>query len=288
MKIKYNNLFKYAGNKAFIIEIVNNLIQKTIGQSFTTYYEPFIGSGAIFYNLENKFIGKFLPILNDFDYNIFLMHKAVQKYDYQTYLACVKYIEETFGDIKAGKENYYNFRNWFNENFYQKIKDKNVSPLAGLFLIYLSSACINSMLRFGPNGMNQSFGNRKYIIPEELYTNIAKRLKNAEVQHGDWLNCFPSNLVFNDSILFLDPPYVDRNLPYGKGFNQNKFLDILKNSTLNNSLMMYTDIENDRSDTLLSFGWNKYVLRTMINISPNRKEGVETTGNEILYWKYES
>lgn len=52
-----------------------------------------------------------------------------------------------------------------------------------------------------------------------------------------------------------------------------------------NNLILYTDFENSVSDNLVNFGFKKIKLRTMISTSPNRKSGVEETGNEILYLK---
>jgi len=56
-------IMRYAGNKLYLVPIINKLIEKC-NMTFETYIEPFLGSGAIFYNLEYDFSNN---ILNDLD-----------------------------------------------------------------------------------------------------------------------------------------------------------------------------------------------------------------------------
>ena len=76
------------------------------------------------------------------------------------------------------------------------------------------------MLRFGPNGMNQSYGNREYVISEQQWNDIKHRLNNAMISNNDFLAFNPNNI--KNSVLFLDPPYVNREMTYNKnGFSIN-------------------------------------------------------------------
>ena len=54
-----------------------------------------------------------------------------------------------------------------------------------------------------------------------------------------------------------------------------------------NKLFCYSgnDFENPISDKLVDVGFKKIEIRTMKSTSPNRKQGVEETGKEILYLK---
>lgn len=273
--MKYNKIFKYAGTKEFIVDIVNNLIADKC-PDYKFYIEPFVGSGSIFYNLK-----RITPaLINDFDFNIVNMHKSVQLYTYKEYDSIKYWIFNTFGNIKSDKPAYYNFRDSWNTRYWESIKNKQFGK-SGLELLYLASSCINSMLRFGPNGMNQSYGRRFYQIPEENFNNIKNRLTKCKITNISYESLIPS--VLNSTVIFLDPPYVDREMTYNNGFDQDKFLNILKQLRGNNSLVMYTDYENPYSDDLLNYGFEKMILRQMRNISPNRK--TEFTGNEVIYFK---
>lgn len=277
-----NKLFNYAGSKIFCTSIINNLLNELSIKNIDTYIEPFLGSGAIFYNLnllhniKNKYI-------NDIDFNIYLMHKSVQLSTYNDYLNIINNIKLNFPDIKNNKNNYYNFRNWFNKTFYSDLINKRLNITAGLYLLYLSTTCLNCILRFGPNGMNQSYGNREYIISENTFNTCKKILETTEITNISYDNLI--NFNNKNCIYFFDPPYELRNMPYTHNFNLYKFIEYLININGKNTLILYTDIENKKSDNLLNYKFNKQIIRIMRSISPNRKIGNEITGNEILYWK---
>lgn len=90
MKTKFNRAFKYAGNKLFLIDNINQKINK----KFDLYFEPFLGSGAIFYNLDNNKFVKY--IINDYDYNIYLIHHAIKTYTYNDFINVFNEIEFKF------------------------------------------------------------------------------------------------------------------------------------------------------------------------------------------------
>ena len=112
-------IMRYAGNKLYLVPIINKLIEKC-NMPFETYIEPFLGSGAIFYNLEYEFSNK---ILNDLDTNICLIHNAVKDFSFHDYNNMCIDVEKTFGNIKKDKQAYYNFRNFYNETYWNKRND---------------------------------------------------------------------------------------------------------------------------------------------------------------------
>ena len=132
--------------------------------------------------------------------------------------------------------------------------------------------------------MNQSFGNRSYEIPKSYYDDMRSRIaSNVALENKDTVE-FDFKMVKN-SVLFLDPPYVNREMTYNKiGFDLSSF--IVKVQDLDDTnLVLYTDFENSTSDGLLDCGFTKLEMRTMRSTSPNRKVGNEVTGKEILYLK---
>lgn len=282
-KSKPNKLFRYSGNKEWFKDYANEIIDKD-PREFESYYELFLGSGAIFLNLNRKFDFYFI---NDKDPWICLIWEAITHYPYSTYQKALENIRNNFGDIKKDKSAYYDFRDSWNSEFATKIIQENFKNLdykAGLYLLILASACLNSMLRFGPNGMNQSFGNRSYEIPEKQWNLMQNKVRCKTTFYNEDFLFFKPELIKN-SVLFLDPPYVNREMTYNKnGFNLNKFIDWIKRLD-NSNLILYTDFENPISDKLVDDGFKKIEIRTMKSTSPNRKQGVEETGKEILYIK---
>lgn len=255
-----NNLIKYAGTKLKFTNKINEYINNTEGR---IYIEPFLGSGSVFLNLEKEFDRY---ILNDKDRNVIRIFKSFKDADYELFKACENTIKERFGDIKKNKEDYYNFRNTFNKKLY--LSDDITE---GIYLFFLYNSCINSMARFGPNGFNQSFGNRYKSLTEEQFNNINKRLQKAEFYNMDFFDLdIPEN-----SVMFLDPPYFYKQTKNYEIIDQtwyDNFIQYLKDSS---NEIIYTDVDHKDID------WNKEIIRKMQNISPNRKE--EYTLDECIY-----
>jgi len=269
-KIK-TRFFRYSGAKYNYTEMVNPLINKS---DKNIYVEPFIGSGAILFNLEKDFD---LYVINDIDRNITNIYKTFKKIDYSYYKEKVEFIISKFGnkDVdftvsskfransfvnKQAKENFYNFRNWFNENYW-----RTDTMEEGVYCLMLANMVLNSFLRFGPNGMNSTWGNRHYILDEKSFNVIKKRLQKTEIYNGDYKILFEK---YPDALFFVDPPYFSQDSSY-TGFSEEQFrefLDIIKDKEY-----IYTDILNDFNGKIDK----KLLIREMMSTSPSdnrRKE----------------
>lgn len=304
---KYNRAFRYAGCKQFLINKVNQLI-KEHKPEYNMYVEPFLGSGSILYNLETfdsdnrniKYVG------SDLDKAVMLMHNALAKYPYEEYLATLNFVMNNFGNIKENKEAYYNYRAWWNKTYWNwngflkytdilnlsqtriVFEDDVLMKESGLYLLLLANSCINSMLRFGPNGMNQSFGHRHYIIDETTYNNLHKRAESSELFIQDYRQTLDFALdqlpyCANGAVFFFDPPYESTVMSYNGAFKRTEFISELLKLKDINALTIYTDIENKESDKLLDFGWKKETIRTMRTICPSKSS--EITNTEVIYYK---
>lgn len=266
-----NVAFRYSGIKNHLINYINSIIPEDTLNWF--YVESFLGSGTIFYNLSKQFRWHYLT---DLDENIIKLHSCFSKFSYADYQYVLDWVNDTFGNIKEDKEAYYKLRNDYNcdTGIYKDIK-----------LLMLANSCINSMLRFGPNGMNQSFGQRHYIISKECWNEIKRRLEFSTIKNRDYTETF--KMMLNNSHLnwfvFLDPPYVDREMTYNKDFSRIDYINNLKELTKlkNNIKIVYSDIENIESDELLDIGFNKKDSKILRNTCPSSNK--QKTMKEVLY-----
>jgi site-specific DNA-adenine methylase len=135
------------------------------------------------------------------------------------------------------------------------------------------------MLRFGPNGMNQSYGNRayQYYHTENQHLMIRERLNKTEILNLDF---FKTKSLFEDldALFFIDPPYIKRETSYSniEMAEKNSLLNFMKNKDY-----IYTDIYEENIETFLNC--NIKVLRDkMRNTSPlSDKEKIDNT--EVIY-----
>lgn len=263
---KIIKLLWYSGSKINYVDKINSIIDKSNSKY---YYEPFLGSGAVFLNLNKKFEHHFISDINP---HLIRIWKSINELNYTDVMEIYNSVINDFGDIGKNKEAYYNFRNWFNEN-----KFKSDSVEEGIYLMILYNSCINSFARYGPTGFNQSFGNRNYtgLYKSETHEAIKNKLKNTTIVNTD----FYKLNINSDSILFLDPPYIERPSSYSTLSNNdfNKLMEFIKQT---NNEICYTDIEHEFLPDL-----NKIILRDeMKSTSPNRK--TNNTGNtEVMFYK---
>jgi len=271
--------FNYSGSKAYIkyIKFINDFLEDKDRQ---IYIEPFVGSGGVLFNLEKKFERY---IINDADRNIIRIYKSFGEIsNYGEYSDIVNDVFNEFGEFvidgrycselvrEKTKNNYYNFRNWFNKN--QWCTD---SFEEGIYLHILASSCLNSFLRFGKNGMNQSFGNRFHQFPKPNFDKITSIIKKCEIYNEDYSILLRDE--FNDEgFFFLDPPYHSQDSSY-LGFDIDSFLMFLERVKKLNCYI-YTDILNEYND----FFEHKYFIQNMKNTSPNRKEN-KTINDEYMF-----
>jgi len=182
-----NKILRSLGSREYMSDFINLKVEE-LKPKYETFVEPYFNTGSIFYNLENFEDKEFL--LYSSDYSIRSIHQGIKESTYAEYKQKLDFILKYFGDILNNKEAYYNFRNWYNLIF--QFSD-------GLFLLILANSCLSSALRFGPNGMNQSFGHRELIISEETFNNCKERLKNTDIFNME------SQLKEN-SVMFIDLP----------------------------------------------------------------------------------
>lgn len=253
-------IYNYSGSKIKFVDTINTYINKS---NATTYVEPFLGSGAVFLNLEKEFDRY---ILNDLDSNVVKIFNAF-KNSYYSDIEYIKDLTTNKYDIRNNKDDYYEFRDLVNKN-----KDRD-DDMYGLSLYFLFNACINSMARFGPNGFNQSWGKRYKCLTKEEFNLIKNRISRAEIHNDDFFNLdIPDN-----SLLFLDPPYIERPAAY-KTISNDFFNKLMTYINETNNDILYTDIDHNFLDL------EKIVLReNMKNTAPSSKK--ENTKTEVMFYK---
>lgn len=203
------NLIKWTGTKRKL----SSYIVAYFPQHIDTFYEPFIGSGAVLrLLLEQKRANHY--IASDLCEPLIQLWKYVRDYPNTV---CADY-ELLFEALQRNPENYYQFRNYFN----------SVSQSPGLFL-FLLRTCVNGIARFNRQGkFNSSLHlSRPGINPgkmREIIFDWSAKIQNVEFICQDYREIKPSR---NDFCYF-DPPYSSGNSLYLGNFNSNDFFDFLK------------------------------------------------------------
>mgnify|MGYP001619926225 CR=1 FL=1 len=187
----YNPTFiKWAGGKTQLLSQYAKLYPK----EFNRYFEPFLGSGAVFFHIKQKFKPKqcFISDINEDLINTF---KAVKEQP-----------EELIKLLKEHKAKD-NSKEYFNQQRERFNTIKAGLEKAALF-IYINKTCFNGLYRVNAEGkFNVPFG--KYpnpaILQEEKIRQASKLLQDVNISESNFSDIVRE--VREGDFIYFDPPY---------------------------------------------------------------------------------
>ncbi len=205
--IKAQPFVKWVGGKRQLIEQFQSLFPK----KFNNYFEPFLGGGAVYFNLQKK-----KSYLSDMNAELINTYQVI-KNDHKKLIKFLKSIEHS-------KEKYLEIRAWDRvvwwENHYSDIER------AGRF-IYLNRTCFNWLHRVNSRGEFNvpmwAYRNPDYI-QEENITNVSKLLNatEAEIQVESFEHILDKAEKWD--FIYFDPPYdVLTNTANFTSYNKDDF-----------------------------------------------------------------
>ncbi len=206
---------KWAGGKGQLLERFQGFYPEELKSGeIQKYYEPFVGGGAVFFDIASKFNLKTMH-LYDINEELILTYQVVQKEVRKLidYLFHYKKLYEGIGGAEQ-KEFFYALRKKFNE---QRLKiDRNrFSELwieRAAQVIFLNKTCFNGLFRFNLKGdFNVPAGSYKNpkIVDEQNLLKASELLSVAEIRTADFKTMEKD--VVPGSFVYFDPPYRPLN-----------------------------------------------------------------------------
>ncbi len=281
---------KWVGGKSQLLEE----IRKKYPQKIEKYCEPFVGGGAVLFDILQKFQPKEV-LIND-----------INKELINTYLQVKNHCEELINQLnelqtqykKLGQEDrkvlFYEKRTRYNA---LKVNGDELENLekATLF-IFLNKTCFNGLYRVNSKGLfNVPFNNAKnpLICDAENLRLCSQVLQNVILKTGDYKEC--ESFIDEKTFVYIDPPY--RPLTQTSAFtsySENQFLDkeqielaqfidniAKKGSTIlaSNSDPKNSNEEDNFFDNLYSnFEIERVSASRMVNANPEKRGAI----NELL------
>jgi DNA adenine methylase len=202
---------KWAGGKGQLLDKFQELYPVELKQNkIENFYEPFLGSGAVFFDVARKYTIKY-AYLYDINEELILTYKVIQE-DVSKLLEFLHRYQNQYQRLnkKERKEFFYEQRTNYNlQRFnidYKKISDQWFSRAAQL--IFLNRTCFNGLYRVNSKGEFNSpagdYENPK-ICDEQNLMEVNRVLQIAEIKKANF------NEVFGDmkpkSFVYFDPPY---------------------------------------------------------------------------------
>ncbi|MBN2879287.1 MAG: DNA adenine methylase [Clostridia bacterium] len=201
---------KWAGGKGQLISEISNKYPDNLGYDVDKYCEPFVGGGAVLFDVLSKYNLKQV-IINDINKELINTYRQIRD-NAKTLIIELNAIQEIYHsfDISERKKMYYEMRDRYNHLKINGNESVNIEK-AKLF-IFLNKTCFNGLYRVNKKGLfNVPIGGYKkpLICDEENLLNASKLLQNAEILCGDYSDCI--NYIDENTFVYIDPPYRPLN-----------------------------------------------------------------------------
>ena len=263
-------IVKWAGGKRQLLPE----IKKRMPKEFGTYYEPFFGGGALFFDIAPK-----KAIINDYNIQLINVYNQVKK-DYDMVTLYLKDFETSYNSFKTDEEKtrfYFDMRDQFN----YLIKTNELSFLSAAEFIFLNKAGFNGLYRVNANGeFNVPSAHRKNLnlFDIENMKEVSALLKRCTIKQGDFEKA--CNRARENDFVFFDSPYYDTFDNYqAGGFSEDDHLRLarlfrrlsdrgVKCILTNNACDFIKDLYQD-------YNVEEVDVKRMINCDGNNRVGKE-------------
>ena len=205
-KILENNakpFLKWAGGKTQILNEIKNYY--IFNSEITKYVEPFIGGGAVLFDILNKYDLKDVYI-SDINADLINAYSCI-KYNVEELIINLEEMEREFLklDIEKRKEYYLLRRDEF--NIIKFSSNDNIVKKSAL-MIFLNKTCFNGLYRVNKsNKFNVPFGDYKNpkICDTVNLIIISKKIKNENIVCDDYKKSI--DIIDKGTFVYIDPPY---------------------------------------------------------------------------------
>jgi len=211
---KYQPFLKWVGGKRALL---TQLLEK-FPKEFENYHEPFLGGGALFFELYSQGLLKGKKVyLSDINSELINTYNVVKNNPHE---------------LISGLEN---FKEQHNKEFYYKIRaldrEDDFLKMSALEratrFIYLNKTCFNGLYRVNKKGyFNTPIGSYKNpnIADYDTILSASEALQNATISNKTFSEVI--NNVNKNDLVYFDPPYYPLNVTSNfTSYSENDFLD---------------------------------------------------------------
>lgn len=189
---------KWAGGKGQLLPVISDNLPDNIH----TYIEPFVGSGAVMFDLLERRPSIRRVIINDINTDLITTYSVI-KANCEELIRELSILQEHYTNIAPEERQafFYDRRDEYNERLGNDIRK------AALF-IFLNRTCFNGLYRVnGKNKFNVPFG--KYANPKICDSDnlraVSSALQIVELRNGDFNELIED--IDENCFVYLDPPY---------------------------------------------------------------------------------
>lgn len=195
---------KWAGGKSQILEIIRSKYPDELGDTITKYAEPFVGGGAVLFDVISRY--KISNVyISDINRELIQTYIAIRD-NFKELVVYLKSLETMYlsANDDVRKEFYYKSRERF--NVLKSINSESVE-IAALF-IFLNRTCFNGLYRVNSHGAfnvpQGSYKNPTICDERNLFT-VSEKLYGVKIVCADYTES--RNFIDENTFVYFDPPY---------------------------------------------------------------------------------
>jgi len=200
---------KWAGGKTQLLSQFEDFYPKELKEGkIKKYIEPFLGSGAVFFHIVQKYEIE-SAYLYDINEELITTYQIIKEEPHNL-IDSLDRLSKKYQQLNENerKDFYYKVRTDFNKYRFQSNRSSKKRIKHSAELIFLNKTCFNGLYRLNRNGdFNVPFGNYKNprIINEENILNVSQLLRSVEINNSSYEKC--EKAVDENSFVYFDPPY---------------------------------------------------------------------------------
>lgn len=199
---------KWAGGKTQLIATIKKQYPKGLGDTIRKYAEPFVGGGAVLFDILKDYELDEVYI-SDTNAELINTYLVIRDDAHSLVALLLQYQDEYIplcDDLR--KEYYYKRRIRFNELKRQNVLDTETAAL----FIFLNKTCFNGLYRVNSKGeYNVPIGSYKapLICDEDNILQVSKALMKVTIICGDYRKS--DAFIDSNTFVYFDPPYRPLN-----------------------------------------------------------------------------
>ncbi|MGP1439971.1 MAG: DpnII family type II restriction endonuclease [Treponema sp.] len=193
---------KWVGGKSQLLEKIREKYPSKIEK----YCEPFVGGGAVLFDVLGKFQPKAV-LINDINKELINTYTQIRNNcsEMISQLSVMQIIYQNH-TTEENKKFFYEKRNRYNELKVNENEAENLEK--AVLFIFLNKTCFNGLYRVNSKGLfNVPFNNAKnpFLCDNENLKNCSALLQNVEMKVGDYKEC--KSFIDDKTFVYIDPPY---------------------------------------------------------------------------------
>lgn len=277
---------KWVGGKTQLLEE----IREKYPQKIEKYCEPFVGGGAVLFDILNRFQPNEI-LINDINQDLINTYSQI-KNNCKNLISELSQLQDLYrkSTLVQNKDLFLQKRERFNS---LKLENDSEKLEKATLFIFLNKTCFNGLYRVNQNGFfNVPFNSAKnpLICDSENLKKCSAILKNVKMQVGDYSKC--KDFIDEKTFVYLDPPYRPLTETAGftsydkSGFSDEKQIELGKfvseisekgaKIVLSNSDPKNTNENDDFFDNLYSsFNIFRVSASRMINSNAKKRGAIK-------------